>query len=116
MLKLSNHKSLYAQILNSSYVRYLSKFGDICEIFVTENYGKPILDRDMYVMMRSFGYQFTVSRYIVGRKSSYCVEFGWNIFSQYSSQYVYVTEMPHGVEEVIVDILELAYDADIEMH
>lgn len=115
MLRLSDQKYLYAQILNSSYARYLSKFGDICEIFVTENCGKPILDRDMHVMMRAFGRRFTVCRYTIGRKSSYCVEFSWDIFSQYSSQYVVGTAMYKGIEEVIIHVLGLAYDADIDM-
>ena len=115
MLKLSNHKSLYAQVLQSSYVRYLSKFGDICEIYVTENYGRPVLGRNMHVMMCAFGRRFTVCRYTIGRKSSYCVEFSWDIFSQYSSQYVVGTAMYKGIEEVIIHVLGLAYDADIDM-
>ena len=115
MLKLSNHKSLYAQVLQSSYVRYLSKFGDICEIYVTENYGQPVLGRNMHVMMRAFGRRFTVCRYTIGKKSSYCVEFSWDIFSQYSSQYVVGTAMYKGIEEVIAHVLGLAYDADIDM-
>ena len=115
MLKLSNHKSLYFQVLQSSYIRYLSKFGEVCEIYVTENYGQPVLGRNMHVMMRAFGRRFTVCRYTIGRKSSYCVEFSWDIFSQYSSQYVVGTAMYKGIEEVIAHVLGLAYEADIDM-
>lgn len=115
MLKLDRNSSNYNKIIQSSYGRYLSEIGQIHAIYVTDNNGRAVFNHNMHIMMKIYGCEITICRYTIGKKSSYCAEFSWDIFSQYSSQYVYGTRMYRGVEEVIYRILELAYEADVNM-
>lgn len=115
MLKINQSSYVYKKVSDSNYVRYLSKFGQIHAIFVSEDNGRPVLNRNLHIMMKMYGCEITISRYTIGKSSSYCGEFGWDIFSQYSSQYIYGTKMYRGVEEVMHRILELAYEADINI-
>lgn len=116
MIKVKHENKDFATVAQSNYVKYLTKFGQICSVFVTENNGKAVLNRNMHIMMMWHGKEITVQRYRIGNgKPSYCAADSWDVFSAYSSQYVGSTQFFDSIEELMIYLEGLAYDAGLDM-
>ena len=116
MIRIRKEHKEFNIVKESNYIRFLSKFGHIHAVYVTEEYGRPVLGRHMYCMMTWHGKKISVQRYRIGKgKPSYSAADSWDVFSQYSSQYVGNTKFFGTIEELMFHIEGLAYDAGLDM-